>query len=774
MNASMKDIPYPNQEEHLQLLTHSIVNLIQKIRWKTWIYNNKENKNNNVEGDTNLIEFKKEFKTTRTPPPNHLLAPLERDLLNIVSELRFKPVGKTKSKFQKKLDKIINKIKFDKDILVLADKTGNSYFLKPEKYVKLVYKELRSNYKVAKYDDLTEINTIGYNIITKLNLESRTTPYAPSTPWITIKDHKPNFAVNLPTRLICPTKNDLAKISRIILSKTIPALRLKIKLTQWDYTKQVIEWFYALNKSIRTKFLQVDISNYYASITPELLNKALLLAKKYTNLNDTDIDTILHARKTLITFGDKLWTKSNNANLFDITMGSDDSAQVTDIVGIYILHEIQNRFPQLEGGAYRDDFLLVTNSTNRNYDRVKKELHHIFNTMNLKIEIQNEYRKINYLDVTLDLDNQTVEPYHKQNEMINYINAESNHPRHMKDAIVTSIATRVSTLSHDITKFEKHSNRYNNALTKAGYTTRIKYVKQYSANPQEQIINNTNHNGQSRNRHNNNNNNWRNSRHTRAYKKPSKRYKGRDVIWFNPVFNLDVTTKIGKKFFEALEKNIPKGHKYRCLFNKNTIKLSYTTAPNLKAYINKYNNIKLKRYFNKLNKVKHISPTNTNNLTDNEIEHSNRCNCRTRASCPGTNICRKTNVVYQCRVTTNNNSINDKFYVGQTTTELKVRVANHNHTFRTRGKRYSTSLANYIWYLREQNLQYKVAWRIVRRAGPANNIRNICRICTTELTTILRHNHKNRLLNKPTENIATCQHRQKLTYRYRANSAWSQ
>ncbi|GAB1601065.1 hypothetical protein Ahia01_000384700 [Argonauta hians] len=475
LNISLKDIPYPDEHEYLQLMTHSIIILLQKVRWKVWVYNNGKNSGSN-NGDTNpnQDEYKKEFKTTKNPPPNPLLAPLERDLLNIVTELKFKPNNRTKSKYQKKLDSIVTKIKKDKDILVLADKTGNAYFLKPEKYVQLINKELKGKYKLAKYKDLTEINTTGYNIVTKLNLESRTTPYSPSTPWITIKDHKPNFAINLPTRLICPTNNDLAKISRVILSKIIPTLRNKIKLKQWDYTKQVIEWFYALVKSNKTKFLQVDISNYYASITPELLNKALLFAKKHTALDDNDIHTILHARKTLIKFNDRLWTKSNNEQLFDVTMGSDDAAQVTDLVGLYVLNEIRKKFPQLEGGAYRDDFLLVTNSTIRNYDKTKKALHETFNTMDLKIEIQNEYRKIDYLDVTLDLDNQTVEPYHKQNETINYINAESNHPRHMREAIARSIATRISTLSHDITKFNKHAPRYNLALEQAGYTTKIK------------------------------------------------------------------------------------------------------------------------------------------------------------------------------------------------------------------------------------------------------------------------------------------------------------
>ena len=36
----------------------------------------------------------------------------------------------------------------------------------------------------------------------------------------------------------------------------------------------------------------------------------------------------------------------------------------------------------------------------------------------------------------------------------------------------------------------------------------------------------------------------------------------RAVAWYNPPFNADVTTKVAKLFFEALDRNFPKGHRY--------------------------------------------------------------------------------------------------------------------------------------------------------------------------------------------------------------------
>ena len=39
--------------------------------------------------------------------------------------------------------------------------------------------------------------------------------------------------------------------------------------------------------------------------------------------------------------------------------------------------------------------------------------------------------RVNFLDVTLDLDQDTYEPYTKENNMIKYVHARSNHPHNI-------------------------------------------------------------------------------------------------------------------------------------------------------------------------------------------------------------------------------------------------------------------------------------------------------------------------------------------------------
>ena len=84
----------------------------------------------------------------------------------------------------------------------------------------------------------------------------------------------------------------------------------------------------------------------------------------------------------------------------------------------------------------------------------------------------------------------------------------------------------------------------------------------------------------------------------------------RKIIWFNPLFNLNVSTNIGKKFFSLLGKHFPKTHQLHQLFNRNNVKVSYNSLPNLKSVINGHN--------------KNIL---------NEKEKPSPCNCREKTSC---------------------------------------------------------------------------------------------------------------------------------------------
>ena len=72
--------------------------------------------------------------------------------------------------------------------------------------------------------------------------------------------------------------------------------------------------------------------------------------------------------------------------------------------------------------------------------------------------------------------------------------------------------------------------------------------------------------------------------------KNSKNRKIR-IIWFNPAFRFNISTNIGKKFFNLLDKHFPKTDQLLKLFNRNNVEVSYISLPNFKSMINSKNTL---------------------------------------------------------------------------------------------------------------------------------------------------------------------------------------
>ena len=68
-----------------------------------------------------------------------------------------------------------------------------------------------------------------------------------------------------------------------------------------------------------------------------------------------------------------------------------------------------------------------------------------------------------------------------------------------------------------------------------------------------------------------------------------KKTRKRSVIWFNPPWNDEVSTNVAKKFLGMVARHFPKGSALGKHFNKNTIKVSYSTMPNMERIISGHN-----------------------------------------------------------------------------------------------------------------------------------------------------------------------------------------
>eukprot|EP00111_Clytia_hemisphaerica_P016700 TCONS_00049516-protein len=328
------------------------------------------------------------------------MADFEKDLINIVQKLKF--TGTT-NEFQKHLKSDIEKINNTHKLIVPADKTSNMYKLEKAEYNTLLTNSITKTYKKADQNIKHTVNSAGKDIMKDHHIVERMTTNGENNCFITLKDHKGNFANNPTTRLINPAKNELGRISKIILEKINQKLRVALNLNQWKSTGEVIDWFKNINEKDKYTFMMFDVKDFYPSIKEKLLKKAMKFAEKHVQIDQKDKEIIHHARKSLLFNKGESWLKKGD-ELFDVTMGAYDGAEICELVGCFILANLPVRYKRSDIGLYRDDGLGVQKNKNgQQGEKIKKDFQKVFQKYDLEIVIQCNMKTVDYLDVTLDL-----------------------------------------------------------------------------------------------------------------------------------------------------------------------------------------------------------------------------------------------------------------------------------------------------------------------------------------------------------------------------------
>ena len=369
---------------------------------------------------------------------------------------------------------------------------------------------------------------------------------------------------NLTVRLINPAKNDIERISKVILDKINASLIRQLKVNQWKNTQNVIEWFMNIEEKSKYRFIVFDIKDFYPSIKETLLIKAINFAEKLVHITNEDKVIIKHARKSLLYDNSEPWMKKDSG-LFDVTMGAYDGAEVCQLVGTFLLYKLSLKYNKNKIGLYRDDGLAIfKNISGPKSERIKKNIRKLFKENQLDIVIQCNMKTVNHLDVTLNLENSTYRPYKKENNQIKHINIESNHPPSIIKQLPLSIESLLSSLSSSEEIFSDSIIPYQDALDKSGYKHKLKYKANIDT-------------------------------------VSNKKQRKRNIIWFNPTYSKNVKTNIGKISLNLTKKHFPPHHKFHKLFNKNTVKISYGCTRNIKSIINSHNArfYSLKRVLNK-------------------------------------------------------------------------------------------------------------------------------------------------------------------------------
>ena len=299
--------------------------------------------------------------------------------------------------------------------------------------------------------------------------------------------------------------------------------------------------------------------------------------------------------------------------------------------------------------------------------------------------------------------------YLKPGNKLQYINTQSNHPPNVINQVPKTIEKRLSDHSSNERIFTKAKKPYEKALRESGYNVKLSY------NPTNKT------NNQPKNRK-------------------------RNITWFNPPYNQNVETKVARKFLQLIDKHFPKHHKFNKIFNRNTVKVSYSCTKNMKSIIQSHNKNILKR--------------DNNRDTDEQT-----CNCRVKASCPlNGSCCLVERSVYQATVTCEEEQeYGERYYIGLAEPKFKRRYANHKTSFTNDKYEKETELSKEIWRLKRKNLSPKITWKTVRKCPPFNRAKLKCSLCLSEKLEIATFDQPDKLLNSRTELISKCRHVNKFT-----------
>ena len=144
-------------------------------------------------------------------------------------------------------------------------------------------------------------------------------------------------------------------------------------------------------------------------------------------------------------------------------MGSFDGAEICELVGLYIQSNLENILPKTNFGLYRDhELILLRNLNGQQMDKKRKTIIKIFKDIGFSIDIQTNLKEVDFLDVTLNLQNGTYHLYKKPNEKLLYIHSSSNHPPQVIKQLPNSISGRLSKNSPNRDIFKTAKVEYEN------------------------------------------------------------------------------------------------------------------------------------------------------------------------------------------------------------------------------------------------------------------------------------------------------------------------
>ena len=115
-----------------------------------------------------------------------------------------------------------------------------------------------------------------------------------------------------------------------------------------------------------------------------------------------------------------------------------------------------------------------------------------------------------------------------------------------------------------------------------------------------------------------------------------------------------MVTKVGHFILKLLDKHFPRQHKLYKIFNKDTVKVSYSRTKNIKSIISSHNK---------------------------NVLHQNRpCPNEQKCNCINENY-QAENIVYEATITCNEQTYGENIYIGIAETTFIKRYSNHKRSY---------------------------------------------------------------------------------------------
>ena len=236
-----------------------------------------------------------------------------------------------------------------------------------------------------------------------------------------------------------------------------------------------------------------------------------------------------------------------------------------------------------------------------------------------------------------------------------------------------------------------------------------------------------------------------------------RKKRKRQICWFNPPFCKSVITNVGREFLKILDKCFPPGHPCHKALNRQTVKVSYRTMPNL-GHI--------------------IAGQNSKIIGKGEAHAAKRkCSCpaKDKPTCPLAGECLAENIIYQAKIKAlppkraelEDEELMDprlgkvQTYLGRTKPNWKSRLGNHTASFKNIGQRTDSGLSKYVWDLKGQKRGFKLSWSLIARSTSYSPSLDICRLCLTEKHLLMQQPGLG-TLNVEDEFYAACRHKEPL------------